>query len=204
MVSPIIKILTLRLIRIKIVDAVLFIEDPFIVDNYKAITIGTKETKRKLKDLELENKGNLNSVVTTFQPVNVCDISEQCHDEFNAEINNFECSNDSFHPYETNYSMKTTTNEFEKFQTIGDGRQLNKGSAHRKSYPNPLKKCAISLKDCGLSSHNIAQILGTAKSNVEKWCSKKVNKIFSSTSNKSLSFLLISKLIQIFQNYLAS
>ena len=56
-----------------------------------------------------------------------------------------------------------------------DRRKHNKGSAHRKSYPKEVKKRAIALRDSGLSVEEIARILDTAKSNVEKWCSIKVN-----------------------------
>ena len=38
-----------------------------------------------------------------------------------------------------------------------------------------MKQRAIALRDSGLSVGEIAKIFGTAKSNVEKWCSIKVS-----------------------------
>ena len=73
-------------------------------------------------------------------------------------------------------SCISTESQYMENQQIRDARKLNKGCNHRKSYSVELKKHAIALKDSGLSAENISQILGTAKSNVEKWCSKKVTK----------------------------
>ena len=55
-----------------------------------------------------------------------------------------------------------------------DGRKLNKGSFHRKSYSIDIKRRAIALRDSGLRIEAISRLLDTAKSNVEKWCSVKV------------------------------
>ena len=66
------------------------------------------------------------------------------------------------------------SNNNQKFQ-LEDRRKKNKGSVHRKRYQIDVKRRAISLRDEGLSFEDIAKILDTAKSNIEKWCSKKVN-----------------------------
>ena len=68
----------------------------------------------------------------------------------------------------------STSNDSDKKRRLYDGRKLNKGSAHRKSYSLEIKKRAIVLRDSGLSIEDVAKILDTAKSNVEKWCSIKV------------------------------
>ena len=52
--------------------------------------------------------------------------------------------------------------------------QFNKERGHRKSYPIDFKIRAIALKDSGLGITAIANILGTAKGNIEKWCSTKI------------------------------
>lgn len=62
-------------------------------------------------------------------------------------------------------------------QQRNDRRKNNKGSAHRKSYSKEVKKRSIALRDSGLSVDEISKILDTAKSNVEKWCSIKVNQL---------------------------
>ena len=41
-------------------------------------------------------------------------------------------------------------------------------------YSKEVKRRSIALRDSGLSVDEIAKILDTAKSNVEKWCSAKV------------------------------
>ena len=58
--------------------------------------------------------------------------------------------------------------------THTDKRRFNHGSIRRKSYSRDVKIRAIALRDSGLDVEQIANILGTAKSNVEKWCSAKV------------------------------
>ena len=68
------------------------------------------------------------------------------------------------------------SNNNQKFQ-LEDRRKKNKGSVHRKRYQIDVKRRAISLRDEGLSFEDIAKILDTAKSNIEKWCSKKVNSL---------------------------
>ena len=55
-----------------------------------------------------------------------------------------------------------------------DGRKLNRGVSHRKSYSIEIKKRAIALRDSGLTIEDVSKLLDTAKSNVEKWCSIKV------------------------------
>jgi hypothetical protein len=69
---------------------------------------------------------------------------------------------------------------FEKTQHLNDRRKLNKGSTQRKSYPKEVKIRAIALRDSGLSVEDVAKILVTAKSNIEKWCREKVIFIISS------------------------
>ena len=59
-----------------------------------------------------------------------------------------------------------------------DRRKNNKGSAHRKSYSIDVKKRAVLLRDNGVGLDEVARMLDTAKSNVEKWCSSKVNNIY--------------------------
>ena len=144
------------------------------LDNHKAAlvpssgkTVDTKETKRKFEDLEFENNSNFDAIDRALQFVAVCDVSE--HDEQRDEMNMFDLVVDG----SSAFSMKEGS-EFEDYHKVNDGRKLNKGANHRKSYSQSMKKRAISLKEGGLSAQNIAQILGTAKSNVEKWCSKKV------------------------------
>lgn len=56
-----------------------------------------------------------------------------------------------------------------------DRRKLNHGAPTRKSYSKEVKRRSIALRDSGLSVDEIAKILDTAKSNVEKWCSAKVS-----------------------------
>ena len=55
-----------------------------------------------------------------------------------------------------------------------DRRKRNRGCSQRKSYTVDVKKRAIELRDGGMSVGNVAKMLHTAKSNVEKWCSVKV------------------------------
>ena len=55
-----------------------------------------------------------------------------------------------------------------------DGRKYNKGARQRKSYALDFKKRAIAMRKDGLCIQTIAMTLGTAKSNIEKWCSVKV------------------------------
>ena len=62
----------------------------------------------------------------------------------------------------------------ENNQQIGDGRKRNRGRTHRKSYSAEVKRRAVALRDSGLTMDDVAKTLGTAKSNVEKWCSSKV------------------------------
>lgn len=59
-----------------------------------------------------------------------------------------------------------------------DRRKHNRGAPTRKSYSKDVKRRSIALRDSGLSVDEIAKILDTAKSNVEKWCSIKVNQRF--------------------------
>ena len=59
-------------------------------------------------------------------------------------------------------------------QHIGDGRKRNRGRNNRKSYSADVKRRAVALRDSGLTMDDVAKTLGTAKSNVEKWCSAKV------------------------------
>jgi hypothetical protein len=73
----------------------------------------------------------------------------------------------------------TSSIKSETESTINDRRKLNKGLSQRKSYPKEVKKRAIALRDSGLSVDDVAKILDTAKSNIEKWCSVKVSFIFT-------------------------
>lgn len=55
-----------------------------------------------------------------------------------------------------------------------DRRKFNRGQKNRKSYSKDIKERSIALRANGLSVEEIAKILDTAKSNIEKWCSYKV------------------------------
>ena len=64
--------------------------------------------------------------------------------------------------------------KLEKPRPFFDGRRNNKGATQRKAYSLDIKKRAIALRDSGILITDIARLLNTAKSNVEKWCSAKV------------------------------
>ena len=107
-------------------------------------------TKRSMKDVEFDEIGSCSKFVKHAWPwINPVTVSE---DE--------NCS-----------SMK---GDFEKCLR-NDGRKQNRGVSHRRSYSIEVKKRAINLRNSGLTIDDVAKLLNTAKSNVEKWCSMKVN-----------------------------
>ena len=155
------------------------------------------ETKRKFEDFEYEDSSNYDYVnAFVINSTNVpysSNIDDHSNGSF-ADINILECLTDYTSEHNSVCSVNCISvesldleglyedGEIEEHDEIGDGRKRNKGSPQRKSYPQTFKICAITLKDSGLGAENISQILGTAKSNIEKWCSKKV------TSNRDVVF----------------
>ena len=89
------------------------------------------------------------------------------------EYKNTVCSVDSLY-----LECLSALDEVEQYHGFSDGRKRNKGSPRRKTYSDELKKRTMVLKDGGLSTEHISHIIDTAKSNIEKWCSKKVRRYF--------------------------
>jgi transposase-like protein len=54
-----------------------------------------------------------------------------------------------------------------------DKRKNNRGCSRRKSYSVEVKLQCIRLRQSGKTCDEVAQIIGTARSNVEKWCAGK-------------------------------
>ena len=141
-----------------------------------AILINKIENKRKHEDVEFETTANDEFMKTklTFDE-NRSNISKKNivdHNEFVFADFMFE----SLADYSMDHDSLCSIDEGVHVEEIIDGRKQNKGSHHRKSYSQMFKISAISLKDSGLGAENISQILGSARSNIEKWCSKKVTK----------------------------
>lgn len=56
-----------------------------------------------------------------------------------------------------------------------DRRRFNRGTQQRKSYSKDTKLSVIGMRDQGKCTDEISMTMGIPKSNVEKWCSAKVN-----------------------------
>ena len=149
-----------------------------------AIPINKIENKRKHEHVEFETTANDEFMKTklTFDEnrsniskKNIVDNEFAFADFMFESLADYSMDNDSL----CSIDLSIPEGLYEEgvhVDEIGDGRKQNKGSPHRKSYSQMFKISAISLKDSGLGAENISQILGTARSNIEKWCSKKVTK----------------------------
>ena len=165
-------------------------------ENTSSDTLGkNKQPKRKWNHLNLDNIDQTNILSSELmQPVTVCLFG--ANDDGNVKFNSSESVKSVNESNRSKKSFVSYLSEDDIISSIktNDRRKYNKGSLHRKTYSIDVKKRAVLLRDSGISLDDVAKLLGTAKSNIEKWCSVKVNFILKNCKHVVfLHFLQLKK-----------